>query len=629
LVSSAGGERAPSASRPPALEAATVCDAFQLTAASDPDAIALRTPGGQVEISWREYARRAELIAAGLAALGIAHGDAVALMMVNRPEFNLCDTAALHLGATPFSIYNTLPVEQIVHLLSNARSRVAICESQFAERLLAAGAETGVEHVVCVDDAPAGTIALAELERRAAAGFDFEAAWKAVEPDDVLTLIYTSGTTGPAKGVELTHANVLAELEATSEALPVLPGDRCVSYLPSAHIADRILTHYPSLVFGARVTCVADPGQLAAALADTRPTIWAAVPRVWEKLKAAFEAAIAAEQDPAKAGALRSAIEVGRRKVHAEQAAAAGEGAGPDRDLLAAYEATKQVRSRLRAKHGLEQVRWSITAAAPIAVDVLELFAAIGLEIREGWGMSELSAFATLNPPGRTRFGTVGTALPGIEVKLADDGELLCRGPTVMRGYRGEPNKTAEAIDPQGWLRTGDIADIDPDGYVRIVDRKKELIVNAYGKNMSPANIEAKLKAASPLIGQAVAIGDRRPYNVALIVLDPEACAAHAAAEGLPDGSVGALSRDPRVAAAVAGAVERANEQLARVEQIKRHTILADEWPPGGGELTPTQKLKRKPIARKYAAEIEELYALADRQPPTGQDAPGRGAKQP
>jgi long-chain acyl-CoA synthetase len=606
-----------------------VCDAFQLTAASDPDAIALRTPGGQVEISWREYARRAELIAAGLAALGIAHGDAVALMMVNRPEFNLCDTAALHLGATPFSIYNTLPVEQIVHLLSNARSRVVICESQFAERLLAAGAETGVEHVVCVDDAPAGTIALAELERRGAAGFDFEAAWKAVEPDDVLTLIYTSGTTGPPKGVELTHANVLAELDATSEALPVLPGDRCVSYLPSAHIADRILTHYPSLVFGARVTCVADPGQLAAALADTRPTIWAAVPRVWEKLKAAFEAAIAAEQDPAKAGALRSAIEVGRRKVHAEQAAAAGEGAGPDRDLLAAYEATKQVRSRLRAKHGLEQVRWSITAAAPIAVDVLELFAAIGLEIREGWGMSELSAFATLNPPGRARFGTVGTALPGIEVKLADDGELLCRGPTVMRGYRGEPNKTAEAIDPQGWLRTGDIADIDPDGYVRIVDRKKELIVNAYGKNMSPANIEAKLKAASPLIGQAVAIGDRRPYNVALIVLDPEACAAHAAAEGLPDGSVGALSRDPRVAAAVAGAVERANEQLARVEQIKRHTILADEWPPGGGELTPTQKLKRKPIARKYAAEIEELYALADRQPPTGQDAPGRGAKQP
>jgi long-chain acyl-CoA synthetase len=401
---------------------------------------------------------------------------------------------------------------------------------------------------------------------------------------------------------------MLAELAATSRLLPVRPGDRCVSYLPSAHVADRWLTHYPSLVFGAQITCVADLGQLAAALLDTRPTVWGAVPRVWEKLKGALEAGIAAEQDPATAAALRSAIEVGRRKVRAEQAAAAGGGAGPDRDLLAEYEAADEVLSTLRATLGLELVRWSVAGAAPIAVDVLELFAAIGLEICEGWGMSELSCFATLNPPGRARFGTVGTPLSGLEVALADDGELLVRGPTVMRGYRGEPDKTAEALDSEGWVRTGDVADIDADGYVRIVDRKKELIINAAGKNMSPANIEAKLKAASALIGQAVAIGDRRPYNVALIVLDPEACAAHAAAAGLPDGSVAALSRDPRIAAEVAGAVERANRQLARVEQIKRHTILSDEWLPGGDELTPTMKLKRKPIAERYRDEIDALY---------------------
>jgi long-subunit acyl-CoA synthetase (AMP-forming) len=264
-----------------------------------------------------------------------------------------------------------------------------------------------------------------------------------------------------------------------------------------------------------------------------------------------------------------------------------------------------------------------VSGAAPIAVDVLELFAAIGLPICEGWGMSELSSFATVNPPSRARFGTVGTALPGIELGLADDGELLCRGRTVMRGYRGEPEKTAEAIDPEGWVHTGDVAEIDPDGYVRIVDRKKELIINAYGKNMSPANIEATLKAASPLIGEAVAIGDRRPYNVALIVLDPEGCAAHAAAHGLADGSVAALSRDPGVAAAVAGAVEQANEQLARVEQIKRHTILADEWPAGGAELTPTMKLRRKPIASRYREQIEDLYAPADRRAATEPDAPG------
>jgi long-chain acyl-CoA synthetase len=597
-----------SVGEPPPLEAATVCEAFQLTAAYDPAAIALRTPGGTVQISWGEYAERVARIAAGLTALGVSRGDSLALMMVNRPEFNLCDTAALHLGGIPFSIYNTLPVDDIAHQLSNAGSRVAICESQFAERLLEAGGGTGLEHVVCIDDGPDGTFPLGELERRGSAEFDFEAAWRAVGPDDVLTLIYTSGTTGPPKGVEITHANMLAELRATSEALPVVPGDRCVSYLPSAHIADRWLTHYPQLVFGAQITCVADPGQLAAALADTRPTIWGAVPRVWEKLNGALEAGIAAEQDPARAAGLRSAIEVGRRKARAEQAAAAGEGPGPDRDLLAEYEAAEQVLSKLRAKLGLEQVRWSVSGAAPIAVEVLELFAAIGLPICEGWGMSELSCFATLNPPGQIRFGTVGTPLPGIEVRLADDGELLCRGPTVMRGYRGEPDKTAEAIDPQGWLHTGDIAEIDPDGYVRIVDRKKELIINSAGKNMSPANIEAKIKAASPLIGQAVAIGDRRLFNVALIVLDTEACATHAAAEGLPDPSVAALSRDPGVAAEVAKAVEHANQHLARVEQIKRHIILADEWPAGGRELTPTMKLKRKPIAEKYADEIDALY---------------------
>jgi long-chain acyl-CoA synthetase len=598
------------------LQATTICEAFQATAAADPAAVALRTPGATVEISWREYARRVERIAAGLAALGTERGDAVALMMANRPEFNLCDTAALHLGAVPVSIYNTLPVEQVVHLLSNAGSRVAICESRFAERVIEAGAQTGVEHVVCVDDAPAGTIPLAELERRGSPEFDFDAAWRAVEPDDVLTLIYTSGTTGPPKGVELTHANMLAELEATSQYLPVVPGDRCVSFLPSAHIADRWITHYTGLVFGAQITCVADTGQLAAALADARPTIWGAVPRVWEKLKGALEAGIDAEPDPAKAAALRDAISVGRRKVRVEQAAARGEGRGPGENLLAEFEAAEEVRSRLRAKLGLDQVRWSVSGAAPIAVDVLELFAAIGLPICELWGMSELSCAATLNPPGRARFGTVGTALPGIEVALTDDGELLCRGPNVMRGYRGEPDMTAAAIDPEGWLHTGDIADIDPDGYVRIVDRKKELIINAYGKNMSPANIEAKLKAASPLIGHAVAIGDRRPYNVALIVLDPEGCAAYAAAEGLSDASVVALSRDPRVAAAVAGAVERANEQLARVEQIKRHTILPDEWPPGGEQLTPTMKLKRKPIGNRYQRQIEDLYA------PAGPEAP-------
>jgi long-subunit acyl-CoA synthetase (AMP-forming) len=249
--------------------------------------------------------------------------------------------------------------------------------------------------------------------------------------------------------------------------------------------------------------------------------------------------------------------------------------------------------------------------AAPMPVDVLEFFHALGLPICELWGMSELTCVATCNPRERPRIGTVGPPIPGVEVRLAADGELLCRGPIVMRGYRSDPQRTAEAIDADGWMHTGDIAEIDPDGYVRIVDRKKELIINAAGKNMSPANIEAHVKAASPLIGQATAIGDRRPYNVALIVLDPDGAGAWASTHELADATVGTLAEDAGVRAEIGRAIEEANTHLSRVEQIKRFAILPLDWLPGGDELTPTMKLKRKPIAEKYATEIEALY-LAD-----------------
>jgi long-subunit acyl-CoA synthetase (AMP-forming) len=586
------------------LDVSSMCEAFQRTAAADPDAVALRTPGGAEEITWREYAARVQRIAGGLAALGVGRGDTVALMMVNRPEFHLCDTAALHLGATPFSVYNTLAPDQIAYLFSNAENRVVICEEQFADRV------AGVEHVVCVDGKPGGAITLTQLEDMGQPGFDFEAAWRAVGPDDVLTLIYTSGTTGPPKGVETTHGNMLAQLRATNAMLPVLPGDRIPSYLPSAHVADRWLSHYQGMALGLQVTCVPDPRAVAAALPDVRPTVWGAVPRVWEKIMAALESRFDQEPDPQRKQGIQWAIDVGRRKVRAEQAAIAGEGPGPDEELLGEYaKADAAVLSKIRQQLGLDQVRWSVAGAAPTPVEVLEFFGAIGLPISEVWGMSELSCLGTVNPPERTKIGTVGVAVPGLELRVADDGELLCRGPLVMRGYRKEPEKTAEAIDADGWLHTGDVVQIDDEGYVRIVDRKKELIINAAGKNMSPANIEARLKSSSPLIGQAVAIGDRRPYNVALIVLDPDACAAYAAQQGLGDSSAATLAKEEGVQASVEEGVRRANEQLARVEQIKSFTILPVDWEPGGEELTPTMKLKRKPIAEKYAAEIEGLYS--------------------
>jgi len=590
------------------LDVSSLCEAFQRSAAINPDGIALRTPGGAVEITWREYAARVRSIAAGLAALGVRRGHTVALMMTNRPEFNLCDTAAMHLGATAFSVYNTLAAEQIAHLFTNAENRVVICEAAFAERVAAAGGK--VEHIVCIDGQPAGTLNLEDVEAAGDPGFDFEATWRAVGPDDVLTLIYTSGTTGPPKGVEITHANMLAQIAGTSAVLPVTSTDRIASYLPSAHVADRWSSHYQQMIFGLQVTCVADIRTIAAALADIRPTLWGGVPRVWEKIKAALEARFDTEADPQRKQAAQWAIATGLQKVRAEQAAINGEGPGPDETLLAEYaKADELVLSKIRQQLGLDDVHWSIAGAAPTSLDVLEFFGAIGLPICELWGMSELSCCATINPPGRIKLGTVGPAMPGVELAIADDGELLCRGPILMRGYRNEAQKTAEAIDADGWLHTGDVATIDDEGYVRIVDRKKELIINAAGKNMSPANIESRLKSASLLIGQAVAIGDRRPYNVALIVLDPDACAAYATKAGLPDASAATLCRNEGVVGAVSAAVEEANTGLSRVEQIKSFRILPVDWLPGGDELTPTMKLKRKPIAEKYAAEIESLYS--------------------
>jgi long-subunit acyl-CoA synthetase (AMP-forming) len=571
-----------------------MCEAFQATAAARADQVALRTADDSVSLTYGEVAQRVRALAAGLAGLGLDRGDTLGLMLTNRPEFNIVDTAAMHLGATPFSIYNTSAPEQIAYLFSDAGNRIVVTERQFVDRLLAVrAAGTAIEHIVVVDGAPEGTLSLQDVEAAAPEGFDFDAAWRAVEPDDVVTLIYTSGTTGPPKGVELTHANILAEIRAVHAALPAQPGGRGVSFLPSAHIADRWGTHYSGLmVWGFTVTTCPDPKRVMEVVAQVRPTIFGSVPRIWEKVKAALEAAIAAESTLPRRALMRWAIAVGLRRVRAQQA---GEQPGA---LLSAQAAVADalVASKIRAKLGLDQCEWFVVGAAPTPREVLEFFAAIGIPICELWGMSELSCVATINPPEAIRIGTVGLPLPGVEVKLADDGELLCRGPIVMKGYRNKPAQTAEAIDGDGWLHTGDVAEIDADGYVRLVDRKKELIINAAGKNMSPANIEARIKSASPLIGQAVCIGDARPYNVALLTLDP-------------DGAAGRKADDPEIVAEVAAAIERANAQLSRVEQIKKYKLLGDEWLPGGEELTPTMKLKRKPIAAKYAAEIEALYS--------------------
>ena len=595
------------AARPRALDATTMCEAFQITVAERADQVALRTLGGGVSITFGEYADRVRRLAGGLHALGVRAGDTVGFMLTNRPEFHLLDTATMHLGATPFSIYNTSSPEQIAFLLADAANRVFIVEAVFLDGAREAMAQSGgVEHLVALDTAAQDAIHMDDLEFAGPPpGFDFDDVWRSVRPSDILTLIYTSGTTGPPKGVQLTHANELAECRGIDAVGHPRPGGRVISFLPHAHIADRGLSHYAQMAWGHTVTCCPEVTQVFAHVADAHPTFFGGVPRIWEKLKAALESGIESDPDEARRAATKEAIELGLRKVRLEQRREPVPEA-----LEEGYEgAEAAVFSKIRERLGLEHADWYMIGAAPCPLEVLEFFAAIGIPICEVWGMSELTSIATLVPADNLRLGTVGPPIPGVEIRLADDREILVRGDTVMAGYRNQPEKTAETIDADGWLHTGDIGELDEDGFLTIVDRKKELIINAGGKNMSPANIEQQLKQGSSLIGQAVAIGDGRAYNVALIVLDPDASAAFAAQHRLADPALETMSAEPAVLEEIKAGVERANTHLSRVEQIKRFKVLPCDWPPAGDELTPTMKLKRKPISAKYAAEIEALYA--------------------
>jgi long-subunit acyl-CoA synthetase (AMP-forming) len=587
---------------------------FQRTVARHPDRPALSTADGSTRLTWRDYGEQVRTLATGLASLGVGRGDTVGIMLTNRPEFHLVDTATLHAGGTPFSIYNTLAPEQIAHLFGNAGNRVVVCEEQFLEpiRQALASAPTAVEQIVCIAgdgaDAPQGTLALAELAARPAPHFDFEASWRAVQPDDVLTIIYTSGTTGPPKGVELTHAGMRAEIEATTQVAAVTAEDSVISYLPDAHIANRWGAHYSSIASGMHLITLADMKQMITVLPAVRPTFFGAVPQVWYKLKAGIEAQLAAETSPVKKRLAAWAFDVGKRRARLMS-----DRVPVPRSLVAQHAvAERLVFSTVRRRLGLDRVRFAATGAAAIDPQALEFVLALGLPCCELWGMSELTCAATVNPPDAIRIGTVGKAIAGVELRLADDGELLVRGPIVMKGYRNEPEKTAETIDADGWLHTGDIATIDDDEYVRIVDRKKELMINAAGKNMSPANIEGTVKVSCPLIGSVVAVGDDRPYVTALITLDPDAAAVFAQQHGLADASPAALAGNADVRGAIELGMKEANARLARVEQIKKFAILPDVWEPGSDELTPTMKLKRRPIAHRYATQIEQLYRPSD-----------------
>ncbi|WP_182379324.1 AMP-dependent synthetase/ligase [Nocardioides sp. WS12] len=593
------------AARP--LDAATVPEAFQRTVAAYGDKVALRSIDGSTSLTWSELDTRVRSIAAGLAGIGVGRQDTIAIMLPNTPECHMIDFGAVHLGAVPFAIFNSSPAEQIAHQLGNADARFVVTELAFLPKVLDAVArlEGQVEKVVVVDGEADGVVTLAAVEAAGDPDHDFEAAWRAVDKADLATLIYTSGTTGPPKGAQWSHNTVMAEQRALDAALP-MPVDGIISFLPMAHAGGRITAHYMSLGYGATITACPDMKEVPLALGTSHPDAFFSVPRLWEKLQVAIEAMIAGQPDEQRA-ALQEVVHLGLERVNAVEAGS-GVPAEVAAELVARHDAILDRIAPLLARLGLDNIKAAFVGGAPSSPELSQFFRAVGVPMLEAYGLTE-GSLNVFNRVDDYKTGTAGKALPGVEVRLAEDGELLCRGELNFAGYRKQPEATAEALDAEGWLHTGDIATIDEHGFIAIVDRKKEIIINSAGKNMSPANIESTVRGESSLVGQVVAIGDARKFVSALITLDPEAAPVHAKNLGLEGLDLDDLVASPVLQAEIASIVERANKRLHGNEQIKKFTVLGSAWLPDSDELTPTAKLKRRVIHVKYADAIEGMYA--------------------
>jgi long-chain acyl-CoA synthetase len=578
----------------------TLATQFLATLERCGDRVALRERGADdswQEYTFEEYADRVARVTAALRGMGVGPGDRVVLMMRNICAFHVIDLGVVFCGATPISIYNSSSPEQVAYLAGHCDAKVAIVEDDgFEERFAKVRSELPALEQIITLGANHGE------ELFGNDGIDLAEASRDVSPDALATVIYTSGTTGPPKGVMISHYNVVFTAESLRRSFGSdidLTGKRLVSYLPMAHIAERMTSHYSQIIQGYEVTSCPEPGQIGAYLREVRPNIVFGVPRVWEKIYAGVTAALAGDAD--KKRQFDDGIQAAKPIAYARDWGESTAEQDATWDFLQDV-AFRQVREMV----GLDQVDYAITGAAPIPAELLEWYRALGVPLSEIYGMSESSGPMTWTPT-RVKPGTVGPAIPGCEVKLGDDGEVVCRGGNVFQGYLNDPDKTAEALDDEGWLHSGDIGELDDDGYFRIVDRKKELIITAGGKNISPANLEAALKMV-PLVGQACAIGDKRPFVGALVVLDPEVAPAWAKQQGIESTSLEELARNPDVVAEVERGVKDVMSEFNNAERVKKVTILGEEWLPDSEELTPTSKLKRRGIHAKYAAEIEALY---------------------
>jgi len=590
------------------VEGQTVPSEFLKTVAAHGSATALRWQDGDDawrEMTYAEYADHVARAAAGLQAHGVVPGQRIVLMVRNRPEFHVLDLAANFCGATSISIYNSSASEQVEYLVNHSEAVLGIVEDTgFLERFLKVRDDlTHLEHLGIIDDPDglAGSDIFTYESLLAHEPIDLDAAVANCTPDQLATIIYTSGTTGPPKGVMLTHNNIAWTVECLKQSIQYddFVGKRLVSYLPMAHIAERMTSHYQGAFVGYEVTTCPDPALLAAYLREVKPNVLFGVPRVWEKVYAGVTAALSA--DPDKKAKFDEAVAAALPIVEAMDWDRATD------EQIATYEFLDSVAFKpVRELLGLDQVEFGITGAAPIPADLLRWYRAIGVPLSEIYGMSENSGPMTW-APRRVKAGTVGPAVPGCEVRLEPDGEIVCRGGHVFQGYLNAPDKTAEALDADGWLHTGDIGEIDEDGYIKIVDRKKELIITAGGKNISPANLEAALKMI-PLVGQACAIGDQRPFVSALVVLDPEVAPAWATQQGIEFDSLADLATDATIIAEIDRGLAEVMGTFNNAERVKKVKVLGEEWLPDSDMLTPTSKLKRRGVFATYQDEIEGLY---------------------
>ncbi|CAN5663686.1 AMP-dependent synthetase/ligase [soil metagenome] len=607
-----------------------IVERFWEHVAAQPDKVALRhkTGGRWRDVTWGRYGEIVERAAKGLVQLGFERGDRLSILSSNRPEWFFADIACMSLGGTTAPVYATSSPDQVAHVVGHSRSKFAVVEDveQLDKVLSARERLSSLERTIVLEDLDdredASVTSWSDLISRAEEleGARWDAARPKLDARDIATFVYTSGTSGPPRAVMLSHANIWWTCHALDSHLDIVdpPHSRALSYLPLSHIAERMVSHLVQILFGSETWFAGSIETLREDLVACEPTYFFGVPRVWEKFHAAIQERLEAEPGELKArietALLRRALEVGRRVSEAEQDAVARGEKMADARLSGSSRAQHAVMERLvlskaRARAGLGHCKRSFSAAAPIDPGVVWFFHSLGLKIAEGYGQSETNGPTTWNPPDAVRIGTVGTALPGLDLALAEDGEILVKGGNVSPGYFGDESATAELIDERGWLHSGDIGRLDELGYLTITDRKKDLIVTSGGKNVAPQEIENKLRVRD-IVSQVVVIGDARPFLCALVTLDEDEALRWAKGRGIA-GDFAAIVRDERTLAEIQSAVNDVNATLARAEQIKKVRVLERDFQQETGELTPTLKVRRRQIVERYGAVIEDMYSGA------------------